>query len=160
MGLTVKFKDPDAFQDFVEAQFDRLEEPDLREVLREYSTELEAWHGTYFEEQHEPAGKKWEELRPATKAKKGHDIILWETGKLRDSLEVPGADDSIREATHEGQYNILVYGTSVPYAHFHMTGTERMVARPFLGVTEEKVDVLGEMVLDYLAELYMAFNIG
>ncbi len=80
----------------------------------------------------------WRPLAPSTiaeKARKGQDPrILHATGRLRASLterEDPDAYERIFP-------NFMLFGSSVPYAHYLQTGTRKMPARKPLGFTEEQ----------------------
>lgn len=68
----------------------------------------------------DPYGVALPPLRATTVRRKGHSRILYRTGSLQGSIDagpLAGAG---------------VYITVGPaYAHFHITGTRRMVARPF-----------------------------
>jgi phage gpG-like protein len=85
----------------------------------------------------------WKPLQPQTiaeKARKGLDPrILHATGRLRLSLTKKGAPGSYSRVYP----NFMLFGSTVPYAHFLQTGTRRMPARKPLGFTEaQKVTVL------------------
>lgn len=71
----------------------------------------------------EPARRPgpWAPLAPSTIRRKGHDKILYDTGRLRDSI-------SIGEVTPSS----ATVGTDAPYAPYHQFGTKKMVARPFI----------------------------
>ena len=69
---------------------------------------------------------RWALLSPATVRQKGHDRPLIRTRRY------------IREATQSptlqiGQ-NEMTYGVEVPYADYHETGTQRIPARPVIGL--------------------------
>lgn len=117
--------------------------------LGEMFKDLEAMHARYFASESSPGGAPWQALSPYTIAKKGFDRILHESGALFNSLgqRGPGA---IRNVRHRE----LVFGTSVPYAKYHMTGfrnirtNTRVTARPFLGVTGGDVRELSERLAE------------
>lgn len=74
----------------------------------------------------------WPALSPATVALKGSGQILVDSGSLLDALT--SSEDLMGDAAE-------VTAASVPYAHFHKTGTGRMPARdpapePDSGVVE------------------------
>ncbi len=79
---------------------------------------------------------KWADLKPtyarAKQRKWGQAPILQASGRLRDSL---AGQSSERIDTHEPL--LLRWGTEVPYAVFHQTGTRKMVARQILDFTSE-----------------------
>lgn len=99
----------------------------------------------------DPSGEPWQPLAEATVKKKGHDIILIETDRLRQSL-ASRSEDSIIElvANGNGQAGIS-FGTAVEYSHWHMSGTTRMPARPFLGWEEDNLKHLTQRVADTVA---------
>jgi phage gpG-like protein len=101
----------------------------------------------YFEHAHAPGGESWAELSPVTVSRKGHDTILVETGKLRDSL-TGGNADSIREVLEEGQTTTLIFGSQDRTVGFHQYGTRRMPARPPVGLSEGALDNLCDVVAD------------
>lgn len=63
----------------------------------------------------------WAPLAASTVRRKGHDKLLYDTGRLRDSITLGTVTD--RTAT---------VGTDAPYSIFHQMGTKRMDARPFI----------------------------
>jgi len=79
----------------------------------------------------------WPPLSAAYAARKervyGRQPILVQTGRMRESFQ--GGGDAIRDA---GRMS-LRYGTSVPYATFHQSGTSRMPPRPPLILSERGV---------------------
>lgn len=62
----------------------------------------------------------WYPLAPSTVAAKGHDRILYLTGRLWESL-TGGNGDSIRVIEED----FMAFGTTVPYAGVHQHGTLR-----------------------------------
>jgi phage gpG-like protein len=60
----------------------------------------------------------WAELAPSTVARKGHSIILQESGRLEHSFHRGGADHVEMISRTR-----LTWGSSVPYGLFHQTGT-------------------------------------
>ena len=96
----------------------------------------------HFEQETGPAGK-WAGLRPSTVRRKrgGQRQILSDTGRLRGSISaVIGA--------HE-----VEVGTNVFYGKFHQYGTRKMVARPFLGLTDGDSDELERTVDAFIRSL-------
>lgn len=127
-------------------------QPVLERGLRMFAED----HRQMFAMQREPNdGPAWKPLAPSTVKRKGHDTILVETGRLKGSLTDERHSDGIREIFDNGLGGAgLVFGTDVPYAHFHMTGTSRMPARPEVGAHEKTVDRFGVAVADHIvAEL-------
>lgn len=131
------------YQD-IENHFNTLE---FSPVWSEVIADLETLHDKYFAAEAGPAGK-WEELAESTVERKGHEGILWETKRLQASL-IGQTGDSIREVISEEHNSGFVFGTDIEYAHFHMTGTNNMPARPMVGITEVEVDAITNRMLDY-----------
>jgi len=135
----------DGLDDMFSAIDRDVQEIDWREFFLDQADRLEGDHKTYFDEARSPRGTPWAKLAASTIRRKGHDKILIDTGRLIKSLTQRGGD-AIREPFVSGNMAGLVFGTSVPYAHFHMSGTRYMPARPEVGVTEERLQKLQSQV--------------
>lgn len=120
-------------------------------ILQGIVADLETLHAQYFVSESDPTGKPWPVLEPSTIMAKGHDTILVDTGKLKASLEGK-TGDSIREVFVEGETHGLMFGTDLEYAHYHLTGTSRMKARPEVGINNEVMDALTGRMLDFAIE--------
>src|SRR5258708_431112 len=79
-------------------------------ALKLVSREYELFHQKLFENERSPTGSPWAPLRPRTIKKKGHDVILHQSGRLGAAL-MQTTSDSIREVTDRG----LTFGEDVPY---------------------------------------------
>ena len=79
---------------------------------------------TWKESSRRPA--PWPPLAEKTVRRKGHGKLLYDTGKLRDSIRMdpPTANEA-------------KVGTDAPYAIYHQKGTGKMPARPFIPVSPE-----------------------
>lgn len=121
---------------------------DYSPVLTDFNTVLAEQHAGMFAGQHDSTGTQWEPLKPFTIAKKGHSQILFESGDLRESLIHVGGPGNIAEVTPK----TALFGTSIAYAMFHQEGTSRMPARPPVGISEESIDQLTNMVADATVE--------
>lgn len=103
----------------------------MANVLREDAEEA-------FESEQSPDGKKWEDLDPVYKKSrfaKGYDgKMLHRTGQLIDSLNIDYGDD------------FAAVGVSESYGIYHQLGTKKMSARPFLGVSEDGVDEIKDIL--------------
>ena len=95
-----------------------------------------------------PGGGAWAPNAPSTIKKKGHGIVLFETGRLEKSLVEVGAPDNIHETSHRG----LLFGTEVPYSIFNQEGTSRIPQREHVGMHEKLVDAITEEVADFAVE--------
>jgi len=114
---------------------------------------LEKDHKRFFDNSVSPSGSKWAKLAPSTIQRKGHDTILVDTGALMKSLTQRGSSYSIREFYRIGQVGVaLLFGTSVPYAIFHMKSTGNRPARPMVGLTKDRTDKFQEKLGDMLVE--------
>lgn len=102
---------------------------------------------TIFLNETTPEGIPWEALSDITVSRKGFSKKLVETGRLYESVTTAnGTADTIWETSEDPAY--LVFGTSVPYGRFHMTGTKRMPARPFMGISSQTFDRVAEAVAE------------
>lgn len=103
----------------------------MANVLREDAEEA-------FEAEQSPDGKKWEDLDPVYKKSrfaKGYDgKMLHRTGQLIDSLNIDYGDD------------FAAVGVSESYGIYHQLGTKKMSARPFLGVSEDGIDEIKDIL--------------
>ncbi len=100
---------------------------DLREMIaQQFATEGAA------------GGTPWAPLAPSTLRKKrdSRSGILDVTGALLASLVDAGAAGHVEES--DGQQ--LIFGTALPYALFHQTGTRRLPARPIIALTGDSTD--------------------
>jgi phage gpG-like protein len=100
---------------------------DLSPVLNPQAKKLQGVLRRNFATQRSPDGEPWAPHRPATVARRGPGAtILVETGKLRRGVQARATRRSVR---------YFVTGPATKYAEYHMTGTDKMVARPFLPLT-------------------------
>lgn len=124
---------------------------DFTYLMDEFFATLQEEHKYYFDYFVSPRGQAWAPLSQVTIDAKGHDTILRETNALFLSMTTE-TGDSIRDIGG-GVGDLLVYGvfgTSVEYAHYHMTGTSRMPARPFAGIPAILVDEIALDVADLI----------
>jgi phage gpG-like protein len=117
---------------------------DYTETLADFQQVIAGVEMAAFGGSHEPGGAPWAELAPSTVKRKGHGKILYESGDLMASLIEVGGPGNISEVSDHGS----IYGTSVLYAIFHDQGTSRMPARPPVGINQEAVDKLADMVAE------------
>lgn len=97
-------------------------------VMRQFDSE---GHGT------------WAQLAPSTIARKGHSIILFETGELKGSFR-RGGTGHVEDIDRQS----MRWGTRIPHALFHQTGTgasfQSSVRRPGRGLPMRKmIDLSG-----------------
>jgi phage gpG-like protein len=117
---------------------------DYFDVLTAFQETIAEGEAEAFHEEREPGGSPWAPLAPSTVKKKGHNIILFETGTLLGSLVTVGGPGNVSAVSSRGS----IFGTDVPYAIFHDQGTSKMPARPPVGISEERVDLLAERIAD------------
>lgn len=98
-----------------------------------------------FNAGHGPNGEEWAPNAESTKRRKGHGIVLFETGALEKSLvEVDGPGNINDAGSRE-----LIFGTNVSYSLFNEFGTSRIPARPHVGISDQLIDALTEEIADY-----------
>lgn len=107
-------------------------------MTRKMANVLRADAEEAFETEQSPDGKKWEDLDPVYKKSrfaKGYDgKMLHRTGQLIDSLNIDYGDD------------FAAVGVSESYGIYHQLGTKKMSARPFLGVSEDGIDEIKDIL--------------
>lgn len=107
-------------------------------MTRKMANVLRADAEEAFETEQSPDGKKWEDLDPVYKKSrfaKGYDgKMLHRTGQLIDSLNIDYGDD------------FAAVGVSESYGIYHQLGTKKMSARPFLGVSEDGVEEIKDVL--------------
>jgi phage virion morphogenesis protein len=86
-----------------------------------------------------PDGAAWAPLKPATVAKKGSANILVDTGRLLGSI------------SHISGATFAVVGTNVYYAKFHQSGTRKMMARAFVGLSTDNRSELERVIHGFIA---------
>ena len=115
--------------------------PDVDEYMRYAIQEL-------FNAEGARGGDKWVALSPAYKVWKDAHFpgrpILYRTGALRQSLINKGGDH-IFEPDRMG----MTWGSSVPYAKYHQTGTRTMPSRPPIRFLKKED---GERIMKLLQE--------
>lgn len=122
---------------------------------RSYATPLEGFqetlretHSQHFSGRRNPTGEAWPALAASTIARKGHDIPLVETGRLRASVLELNHPDHLGGVSERG----LVFGTDVEYGIFHQDGTRRIPQREFVGMNEETFQVMADGVADHAVD--------
>lgn len=133
------------FQELENAYRDADYTPGMDAIAADLATD----HAGYFANRTGPNGEGWKPLSPVTVEKKGHDQPLVETNAMRTSLLQEGHPDHIGGTSHRG----LVLGTSDEKASIHQHGTKRIPARPFVGLTETRVDAAVHRLADDLVEM-------
>ena len=120
-------------------------------VLKQAIKDLEKLHQGYFESDVGPGGNRWEALRPATIARKGHADILEDTLAMRNAVTQTSAAGAVRDVFDEGFNAGLAFGlddAEIPYWKYHDQGEGRMY-RPFIGIVDAELTVIAERLLDH-----------
>lgn len=99
-----------------------------------------------------PDGEAWQDLNQdyqKQKAKKHPGApMLVATGELFRS--VTGKESKGSVVVREPRR--MVFGTSIEYAKYHMSGTANMPARRFLGTTEKQLESWKKLFTNYIRE--------
>jgi len=120
-------------------------------VFEEQIGKLLDEHTEHFAQEKDSTGTMWNELAASTIARKGHDTILFETGKLKASLTTRGGGGQILDEIHEGMFHGLVFGTDVEYAGIHQFSSGRM-QRPPVGLSDHYIEQLENAIMDFVVE--------
>ncbi len=140
------------FENFIDANAvldgasDQVREMDYSQTLEEFQHEIAAGEAEMFTNEHDSNDIPWAPLKLSTIRRKGHDIILFETGALENSLVTVGADGNVSAVAPRGS----IFGTDIEYAGFHQESPDetRMPSRPPVGISEKRVDLLAERIAD------------
>ncbi len=135
---------PAAITTIVEAGMHGDYTPVFRKILQDFQHR----HGEFFDAELSPGGNGWPALAETTVARKGHEKILFETGRLRASLESV-TSDSIREIVGDENSPGFTFGTSVEYAIYHQLGG-RLKVREHVGVNDPMLDEMVEDIADHI----------
>lgn len=141
----------DAFNRMLERMTDTVRRPNFRTPDWQPIIDwLQETHLHYFSTETGPNGP-WEPLKPYTVAKKGHNIILFESSLLKDSLSQEGAQHAIRR-TEPAQ---LIFGTDRPWAWTHQEGTKKIPQREHTGLNNDTLDDMASLVADAAVRMMM-----
>lgn len=102
----------------------------------------------YFASSAGPSGEPWAPNAPLTILKKGHGIVLRETYELEASLTGASAT-SIRKIGSDN----LEFGTSREWAWVHQEGGGKIPQREFLGMNEDSMKDVLDIVADAAVEM-------
>jgi phage gpG-like protein len=126
----------------------------IRRAANRFFARMEEFHQFYFDAETSPEGEPWAELAQSTIDRKGHDQILFETGRLMESLTERGSPDAVRDIFANEASTEVVFGTSVEYSVFHMEGTTFMPARRHVGVPFDAVDDLADDLTEFIVHAF------
>jgi phage gpG-like protein len=121
---------------------------DYQKTMESFLPVLTDSHKSRFEQQVNPAGTPWKPLAQSTVRRKGHDKILFETGRLKASLS-RRTSDSVREVSPRGQG--LLFGTTVPYSSFHDDG-RGVPRRQHVGMNEQQLQEFVDAIADHAVQ--------
>lgn len=131
---------------FVEIE-QQFQNADYSKTLEPFLKVFEGTHAAGFASQSNPVGSKWKPLAPSTIKRKGHGIILYETGRLKASL-TGASGDAVRAVSHRG----LLFGTQVEYSIFHQMGGGRLPQREHVGINDETCQGVVDAIADAVVE--------
>ncbi len=149
---------------------DRAAQADFTDTLDGFVPDLERTHQDHFQNRSSPDGNAWEPTHWFRPANNDHNT-LEDRGVLRGSL-IRGAQGNITEIVD----NQLEFGTEVDYAGIHQFGATIIIGiglvtrggkggylpagtqivippRPFVGMTESRVDLFTEAAADDLVNI-------
>ena len=149
--MTIYLDDMKEIQGVYDGLSEQLNTLDLSEMLEKKLRELIEEHQEHFDTETDSSGKGWKPLKPSTIARKGHEMILFETGRLEDSLTERGSADQILDFIKEEFFHGLTFGTGVEYAAFHQNKSGD-IYRPPVGVSELFIEKLENDVSDNVVE--------
>lgn len=132
---------------------------DMRPVMEDIGALLEESTRERFETQRDPDGTPW---APSSRALRQAGPTLTDTGRLRDSVtrkvtgrQIDVGTNVIYAATHQFGATIrpkTAKGLAFRIgSDFVVTQKVEIPARPFLGISQQDQDAIGDLVNDYLA---------
>lgn len=138
---------------FLESLVRRVNQPRMRDTLGLWLDLLQSDLALGFLNSRSPEGKTWPALKrkrsPIPPHNPGRRPLI-DFGNLLASVAGNGSGH-----VEDVQDDHAVMGTNLPYSQVHQTGTlktDRIPARPFLGVPDTSADELAEMVADELVK--------
>ncbi len=125
-----------------------FDEADYTPTMNATAERLRETHDITYSAMSDPNGVPWPPNKTSTIAKKGHGIVLVETGRLKASVLEPAHPDHIQDVMPDGRG--MAWGTGVEYGAVHQDGllAPRVPQREFLGMTEKTVNEITEAVAD------------
>lgn len=110
---------------------------DLTPLMQDIGTLLQRSTRERFLSKQDPDGNHWQNLLPSTQAKKGDNNILVQLGLLG-------------KIGYNAYADRVEVGSTQDYGVYHQFGTSAMVARPFLGLSDEDEQGIYATINDYL----------
>ena len=103
----------------------------IESFMESVSRDLKGWNQKYWRQESNPnTSRKW---KPRVKPTENWPILR-KSGDMQDTAKFLAKGEELWA-------NINYYGK------YHMTGTERMVARPWLGVPDENLDEIIQLLI-------------
>ena len=133
---------------FMAAMGQATTRPKLAGVLTNWLQQVAGSLGVGFQQSKDPSGAVWKPLK--RKRPKGHNQgsrPLIDTGAMQASIVSTGAGH-LQEVSDDS----AMMGTEDFKAAFHQYGTSRIPARPFVGISDDMVDLAAEMVAAEIIE--------
>jgi phage virion morphogenesis protein len=93
-----------------------------------------------FDAERSPEGDNWAALNPDYKKRR------YKQGRTGKILNIRGADGLIGSLNIDYGDSFAVIGASEPHGQYHMTGTQHMPARPFLGLGETGIEEIKQIL--------------
>jgi phage gpG-like protein len=121
---------------------------DFRSIFRWARRELEEAQRENFATDGAASGKKWASL--------DDEYARWKLSEYGPLPTLVRSGDLYREVTffrgppNDIGFTQATYGTDLPYARFHQTGTSKMAQRTILFVPKLFAERMGNLVLKYL----------
>lgn len=177
---TVVLNDPKELQGLFDGIVEQADRVDWTEELKKELNFIADLEKSYFDSSTGPDGAPWQVNAPSTIRQKGHDVILRGVrGKRQRDVKVTrrrpavrfskaknirgfrlatslttktteSFGDSIREAVATDTGGSLTFGTTVEYSIYNDQGTDRIPARPHIGLTNKYLDAATNRAADYL----------
>lgn len=130
---------------------DRLAELDWDRIYAAIALILEGATKENFDNEAAPDGTPWEPLKHPRRRSTGQDKILQDTGLLKASLSAQGQYHIQR---HDGR--AFEWGTNLDYAATHQFGDpdRNIPARPFVGLNDEVLAEIEELLIDEIQRVF------
>jgi phage virion morphogenesis protein len=122
--------------DLVVAKLEQLSIEDSAELMEDIAMAIKLQTIERFSTETDPDGAKWAPLKPSTIARKGSSGILKDTGALKNIVFTSGV-------------RIAFIGAAPFYGVFHQWGTRHMPQRAFLGVNDDNMKDIENVVQAY-----------
>nr|DAX42777.1 MAG TPA: virion morphogenesis protein [Caudoviricetes sp.]DAY21048.1 MAG TPA: virion morphogenesis protein [Caudoviricetes sp.] len=120
---------------------------DLTPLMDKIGALLENSTRERFESKRDPDGISWEQLKPATIARKQH-----KNGSIRGGILVDHGD--LRKSiTYHASVQSVAVGTDRHYGQYHQTGTVHLPARRFLGLSTEDQNGINDIIHQFLEDV-------